>query len=538
MRQFIIILSLITTFSFTSCRNELDFEQSIGTLTFSKETVYLDTVFTNIGSSTYTLKVYNNSNKNISIPRVRLGKGQASKYQLMVDGMPGKEFENVELLAKDSMFVFISINSDVASANPTDFLYTDEIQFGNGVNNQKVNLVTLIQDAVFIYPERTGSPNNFTYEDIQLGLDGNGNPIKITGTNLSETDVLNGDELHWTNNKPYVIYGYAKVPETKTLIIDPGTKVHFHANAGNYDPNVTNDTKIHSGLIIANNAHLQVNGGLSTYNTDGSVLVNNQVVFEGDRLEPSFSETPGQWGAVWFLPGSNQNVIKNLTIKNAAVGMLISGDDGTPTPTIDMENVQIYNCANVGLLARTGNVIGKNVVINNCGQASLACTLGGSYDFTHCTFANYWSSPSQTCMVLNDYLETSTTTFISNLTQANFNNCIFYGSSNIGALLEKKGAVFNYKFNNCLIKIVDPNNQLATNPLYPNTDIVNYIGCIIATTTNTNTPDFKNVNKNNFRLLSTSTAIGNANFAFNVLADIVGTTRTNPSDIGAYVYLP
>src|SRR5690606_27812594 len=115
-----------------------------------------------------------------------------------------------------------------------------------------------------------------------------------------------------------------------------------------------------------------------------------EVIFEGDRLEPNFSEVPGQWGTIWFTQGSTNNTISNLTIKNATVGMLVSGNDGTPTPTIDMENVQIYNCSNVGILARTGNMIGRNVVVNNCGEASFAGTFGGSYDFTHCTFANYW----------------------------------------------------------------------------------------------------------------------------------------------------
>ncbi len=512
MRQFILILGLIATFCFTSCRNELDFEQSIGTLSFSKETVYLDTVFTNIGSSTYTLKVYNNSNKNISIPKVRLGKGQASNYQLMVDGVPGKEFENVELLAKDSMFVFISVNSDVADANPTDFLYTDEIQFGNGVDFQKVNLVTLIQDAVFIYPERSGSPNNYLYENINLGTISD--PINIPGTNLSHTDVTNGDELLWTDEKPYVIYGYAKIPENETLVVEAGARVHFHAN---------------SGLIVANNSHLKIEGNLSN-----TAALENEVIFEGDRLEPNYAEVPGQWGAILFMEGSNQNSIKNLTIKNATVGMLVIGNDVTPTPTIDLMNVQIYNCANVGILARTGNMIGKNVVINNSGQASLACTFGGRYDFTHCTFANYWSSPNQTCLVMDDYDGNS----LYALHKADFKNCIFYGSSNISMSLEKSGTTFEYQFENCLIKVVDFNNQFATNPLYPNTNTTDYNGCIIATSSNSNTPDFKNVNKNNFRLLSTSTAIGNANFTFNVTEDIVGTLRTDPADIGAYEYLP
>ena len=90
----------------------------------------------------------------------------------------------------------------------------------------------MIQDAVFIYPERSGSHNNYTYEQIQLGVDGDGNPVTINGTNLSHIDVTNGDELHWTNAKPYVIYGYAKIPENETLVIDPGARVHFHANSG------------------------------------------------------------------------------------------------------------------------------------------------------------------------------------------------------------------------------------------------------------------------------------------------------------------
>jgi hypothetical protein len=512
MRQFILFLGLIATFCFTSCRNELDFESSVGDLSFSKETVYLDTIFTNIGSSTYTLKVYNNSNKNISIPKVRLGKGQASNYQLMVDGMAGKEFENVELLAKDSMYVFISVNSDVADANPTDFLYTDEIQFGNGLNFQKVNLVTLIQDAVFIYPERSGSPNNYTYENINLGTVSD--PINITGTNLSHTDVINGDELVWTADKPYVIYGYAKIPENETLVVKAGARVHFHAN---------------SGLIVAENAHLQVNGDLS--NTE---LLENEVIFEGDRLEPNYADAPGQWGTVWFLPGSKGNNLKNLTIKNATVGMLVSNNDGTPTPTIDMTNVQIYNCANVGILARTGNMIGTNVVINNCGQASLACTFGGSYDFTHCTFANYWSAPSQTCLVMDDYDGNS----LYALNKADFKNCIFYGSTNLGISLEKSGATFNYKFDNCLIRFNDFNNQFGSNPLYAFNNSAIYAGCMISNNSNSFNPKFKNTNKNKLNILLGSSVIGNANLSFSSFPDILGNSRATSSDIGAYEYLP
>jgi hypothetical protein len=98
------ILSLIAIISLASCRDDFNFEPATGSeLTFSKDTVYLDTIFSNIGSSTYNLKVYNNSTKDIKIPSIKLGKGDNSNFRLMVDGMPGKSFENIELLAKDSM---------------------------------------------------------------------------------------------------------------------------------------------------------------------------------------------------------------------------------------------------------------------------------------------------------------------------------------------------------------------------------------------------------------------------------------------------
>lgn len=480
----------------TSCREDFTFEPSNGNLGFSRDTIYLDTVFTDIGSSTYTLKVYNRSNKNISIPSIRLGKGAGSKYQLMVDGMPGKEFLNVEMLAKDSMFIFVSVNADVASSNPADFLYTDQLLFGVGTNFQKVELVTLIQDAYFLYPQRFGDG---TTETLPIGDD------EIYGFFLDDNDPINGNELHWNNSKPYVIYGYAAIPANQTLTVDEGARIHFHAE---------------SGLIVANNASLQVNGTFA-----------NQVIFEGDRLEPGFSETPGQWGTIWFTQGSTNNILSNLTVKNATVGMLVTGNDGTANPSLTLNNVQVYNCSNVGILARTGKITGQNVVINNCGETAFAGTFGGAYDFTHCTFANYWPRPNQTCVVLSD---DSINNVPTPLESANFKNCIIYGSSNLGISLKKEGTTFNYSFENCLIKFADFNNQFQNDSLYPASGS-NYVNCLIATNSTINRPEFKNPTNNELQIGSNSAARGTANFIYSSgTFDILNEARTNPSDMGAY----
>ena len=132
MKNYLLFFSLIFIIILSSCRDDFETVPSTGDLRFSKDTVYLDTVFTNIGSSTYNLRVYNRSNNDIYIPSVRLAKGESSNYRLNVDGLPGKSFENIEILAKDSMYVFVETTIDVSSE--PDPLYTDEILFDNVKN--------------------------------------------------------------------------------------------------------------------------------------------------------------------------------------------------------------------------------------------------------------------------------------------------------------------------------------------------------------------------------------------------------------------
>ncbi|WP_413997851.1 hypothetical protein ACMDB5_08590 [Flavobacterium sp. W1B] len=484
-----------------SCRSDFETVASTGDLVFSKDTIYLDTVFTNIGSSTYHLKVYNKSKNDIRIPTIQLGKGLNSKYRMTVDGMQGtngKIFNNVDLLAKDSLYIFIETTANIADANPTDFLYTDQIQFDNGENLQKVELATLIQDAIFLYPKRF---SDGTTETLPIENQ------KIDGFYLDENDLINGNELHFTNTKPYVIYGYAAVPSGKTAIFDAGTRVHFHAN---------------SGLIVSNTASIQVNGTTST-----TSKLENEVIFEGDRLEPEYSDVPGQWGTIWLTDGSTNNNLNHLTIKNATIGLLIQNNDGT---TVNIKNTQIYNSANYGILAQTAKIIGENIVINNTGLASLSCSYGGDYKFTHCTFNNNWNSSQQVAVSLSNY-SLGAIPEVKDLTQATFNNCIIYGSySNEMVLNKKNAAAFEYQFNNCLLKF-DTNN---TNPLYNfSTDIAHYNNII----SNQN-PKFQSISKNKLNIDASSAAFAKGNSAFLIPLDILGNARTTPPDLGAYQSMP
>ncbi|MDT0557578.1 hypothetical protein RM697_02885 [Ichthyenterobacterium sp. W332] len=516
MKRYIYFLfALVILMFWSSCRKDFSFSPSTGNLEFSRDTVYLDTVFSNIGSSTYNLKVYNRSDDDISIPIIQLRNGTNSLYRMNVDGMTGevgsdegKRFENVELLAKDSMFIFIETTIDIESLSSSDtqFLYTDAIQFDAGSNQQHVELVTLVKDAVFIYPQRD---MNGVIETLSFDVDGDGN--------ADDTEIqgrfLENSELTFTNEKPYVIYGYAAVDDGDELNIEAGARVHFHAN---------------SGLLVTSGGSLKVNGSLST----DPELLENEVIFEGDRLEPLFSDVPGQWGTIWLFNGSVDNEINYATIKNSSVGILCEGNQSAPNNKLQIRNSQIYNSSNFGILGRATSILGENLVINASGQSSFAGTVGGRYNFTHCTIANYWNNSFRQfpSVLLNNFIVDEDNTVIPNaLSEANFNNCIIYGNDNPEFLLEEdNGADFNFKFTNCLLRF-NNNNITGENYDFNNTDL--YLDNFF-----NDDPDFRDPFANDLIIGEDSGANNNGNISFAslVMLDILGVDRTVNPDIGAY----
>jgi len=523
MRFPFLILSIVCLYFVASCRNDFEFEPSTQALTFSKSVVYLDTVFTNIGSSTYTLKVYNPSDKNILLKSVKLAKGLNSKFRMTVDGMAGNNrlFENVEMLAKDSMYIFIEVTSDVADANPTDFLYDDKIEFHHfgGLETQTVNVVTLIQDAIFIRPNRTwdNTTSQYIYELLNLS----DSPTEIRGYELTDS------ELNWTSAKPYVVYDWVKIPNNKTLNIGAGTRVHFHKN---------------SGMIIDKLATLNINGALSTYDAEGQIVQNNYVNFLGDRLEHTYYNIPGQWGGI--LNFSNQNnLINYLKIKNATIGLYMRPldlNDSYKTKTT-ITNSEIYNCTQYGIFALRGELTAQNLVIDDCGLYSFAGIIGGKYNFTHCTLHNRWNSPNQLSVYLSNGLTTNTTLYLSDLEEANFNNSIIYGNNRVQFFAKDESvatgsALLNFKFNNCLIKFDASSNQtLASNPLfYFTTDAARYINCSIANNSSIFKPKFKLTRYHPFDLLE-AYSIPNDN-SFSTAPDILGRPRTGQINVGAYQF--
>jgi hypothetical protein len=463
---------------------------------FSSDTVYLDTVFTAIGSSTYNLRIYNQSDRNIEIGSIRLGQGNDSQFRLNVDGMHGQNFNDIEILAKDSIYVFIETTVDIKdyAANAAEFLYNDQLL----VDEHSVELVTLVKDAIFLFPERQ---DGFK-EVIPLGeADDEGNIFVIDGFYLEE------DELVFTNERPYVIYGYAGVPPEKTVRFEAGARIHFHEN---------------SGLIAAQSSSVHVLGEQS--NDPG--LQEGEVIFEGDRLEPFFENIPGQWGLIWLTAGSTNHIFRHATIKNASVGILMDYNDETENPTLVLEQTQIHNSSAVGLWAKTANVRASNSIFGNAGNASFYGNIGGSYEFIHRSFR------STSAVILNDYIPISETEdFVMPLEKAVFANCIIDGNQSVEFSVEQKGdQELSFSLDHTALRFSPADDAIFKNPYYNFSSSNLYPKLIL-----NKQAAFHQPTENDFRISQDSEVIGlgKSTHSASVPVDLNGIDRTNTPDLGA-----
>lgn len=114
-----------------------------------------------------------------------------------------------------------------------------------------------------------------------------------------------------------------------------------------------------------------------------------------------------------------------------------------------------------GIIAQNSKVDVNNTVIGDCGYHSVALTLGGTYNFYHCTVGNYFDWPYRTTPSLflnNYYTNDEGNDIVIPLNEANFYNTIIYGNNYTeidfdfieSDKYDNQG--YNYLFQNCLIR--------------------------------------------------------------------------------------
>ncbi len=160
-------------------------------LQFSEDTIFFDTLFSNVGSITKRLLVFNPGKNKIRISSVTLAGGSNSAYSVIVNGLHGPSVSNIDILGNDSVYVLVKVLIDPSNQD-LPFLVTDSLLFNTNTNRQTVLLSAYGQDAHFFGKE------SLTCDAV------------------------------WVNDKPYLLYDSLQINAGCTLTIQPGCKIYFH----------------------------------------------------------------------------------------------------------------------------------------------------------------------------------------------------------------------------------------------------------------------------------------------------------------------
>jgi hypothetical protein len=330
----LILTAIFVSGIFHACRIEDEFTTDPSAkLQFSLDTIYFDTVFTQLDSGgvrpisvTQQIRVINPNNNAVKT-NIRLSGNFPSVFRLNIDGQSTNQVYGKEIYGKDSLIIFVQCYIQAGSQN-LPFVVADQILFETNGNVQDVDLVAWGQDA------------NYLFNDV---LD------------------CNTGNLRWTADKPYVIYDSILVPEGCVLTIDAGARIHSYNK---------------SSILVAGT--LIVNG-----------TANNPVIFEGTRLDGDYKELSNQWAGIRFLPRSKDNVITGSIIRNGYIGVEVDSQSVNSNPNLTITQSQIYNMSAVGIVGYSAHVVAANNLITDCGQFGFFGALGGKYQLVHNTIASY-----------------------------------------------------------------------------------------------------------------------------------------------------
>lgn len=380
---------------FSSCMSDEDYTLSPSArLTFSVDTVNLDTIINGQMTNTYTFQVFNHNEDAIRISRLYLERGASSPFRVIADGtsLESGEARDLEIGGKDFMYVFLSAKTEEADSDKP-VKNEDKLMFvTEGGMSQEVVLRTYGQDVIPLHRK-----------------------------------VLKRDTL-LDARRPYQIFDSLVVAAGCTLTLKPGVRLYFHPDA-----------------------RLVVHGTLIAEGDTG-----NPVQLRGDRLGTMFSQQPydripGQWGGVVFTGESYGNKLNHCDIHSATFGIRCDSSDVDKEKLL-LENSMVHNMSGDVLTVRSARVFVGNSQLTNAG-GNCVTLRGGHSTFVQCTIGNFYAFSGGRGVAL-DYSNIDGEVRLP-LYQAAFRNCLISGYSSdeiMGSRSERyTDDAFEYLFQNCLL---------------------------------------------------------------------------------------
>ena len=476
MRLNLFICFVISLFTLQSCSDEDSFSvSSRHILSFSADTIKLDTVFSNVPSSTRSFWVYNRSGVGLRLQNVRLEGGNQNGFRVNVNGSDlstttGFRTSDIELYKNDSIRVFVELTSPI---NPTNNirLLEDQLTFTLESNKQQ----TVLLQA-------------YTW-----------NALSYTNLHITTDSVL-------SSTQPIIIYGGIKVDSTATLTIARGTTLYFHAGAG-----------------------IDVYGRLLVEGTPDA-----PVTLRGDRLDRMFEELPynrvsGQWKGIRFYSSSYDNKLTYADIHSTFDGIVADSSDITRTK-LTLNASSIHNCQGFGVSAANSKLTINNCVISNTLKDCVRLD-GGRVSLNNCTLAQFYpfdAARGSALQLTANRFPLESFSCINTLITG-------YAADVLAGDKGNKSLAFDYRFDHCILrtpKVLTEDSLRYTNVVYENPADTLHTGKKHFVLIDEKTFSY------DFRLSNASAAIDKADPATALPTDRNAVTRDNKPDIGAYEYKP
>ena len=374
MRYFLLtflgLISLIMTGTMmVSCIDDAMTTSSSDVLTFSRDTVDFDTVFTDVGTPTARLIVSNRAKKGINISSIKF-RNTDTWFRFNVDGVSGTEFHDVDIRGRDSIYVFIEcFIPETQDASPG--LVEDELEFiTNGVT-QTVRVEAYGQNVTRLRNVRLSSDTRFTAD------------------------------------RPYVIFDSLTVEKGVRLTIDPGVQMLFHDGAS-----------------------LVVEGSIEALGEAGKMIAMRGDRIDNVLPDVPYDILTGQWEGVRIAPESFDNRMEYVDMRSTVNGLQVDSCGDMSRTKLTLLNSWLHNSKGKVLSSVHAKIDAYGCCFSEAKKAVVSLT-GGEHEFLQCTFANNHlfgiDGPILELLhVLPDDLEENG----QPLMKARFANSIIYGMSN------------------------------------------------------------------------------------------------------------
>lgn len=468
--SYILLLTVLGVLALGGCKKQSFITDPSATLQFSSDTLYFDTVFTTIGSSTRLFKVFNPHNRSIRIEKILLAGGNTSNFRINIDGISGIEVKDIDIAPKDSLYIFAEVTVD-PNIDDNPFLITDSVLFLTNGNLQSVVLAAYGQNAYF-----------HLFEEI-----------------CNET---------WSNDKPHVILGNILVDTNCTLTLKEGVRVYIHADAN---------------ILVA--------GSLQVLGTADSVVTFEGDRLESffDDLPGQWGQIIILRGSTNNIISHAEisEATSGIVIGSSTSTNLVDFHAGN-LPDVTIEQSIIRSCRDYGIFSFYSNVTARNSLIYDIGRHNVALFFGGTHRFTHCTLVNYGAlglDHKQPVFKATNYALQSQNDIRLRPGDVELRNSIIYGnilmdtSARAGEIdIDTIVAAMPFSFvaDHCLLRT----NYNTSGPEF------------ISPITNAD-PLFIDITEANYGLKNGSPAINAGNPAWLIPTDLHGNDRQGSVDLGA-----